>query len=72
MKLYADTSWLADAGVIASKIGITAVSMTAASRIQISEQMFGLPLPVLLMALLGALLSLLFMGFFKVANEKEV
>lgn len=61
MKVFSDASWIADFTVGASKIGLTVVSMTAASRIQLSEQMFGLPLPVLLMALLGALLSLLFM-----------
>lgn len=60
MKIF-DANWIADLGVVASKVGIAVVSTKAASRIQISEQMFGLPLPVLLMALLGALLSLLFM-----------
>ncbi len=61
MKFLTDADGLVDIGIVASKIGIAVVSTTAATHIQISEQMFGLPLPVLLMALLGALLSLLFM-----------
>lgn len=61
MKFGYDGSGLGEMASVASKYALLALSTTATSRLQISADMFGLPLPVLFTALVGALLSLLFM-----------
>ena len=61
MRFGYDGTGLGDISVATSKVAVVAISTTAAAHTQIGVDMFGLPLPVLFTALVGALLSLLFM-----------
>ncbi|KFN42334.1 hypothetical protein [Arenimonas oryziterrae] len=61
MSLSSSAFSFSDLAVAASKITLVAISTNAATHAQFGAEMFGLPLPVLIAAVVGALMSLLFM-----------
>lgn len=61
MKYGYDGTGLGEVASIASKYAMLALSTGAAARLQISPDTFGVSLPMLFTAMVGALLSLLFM-----------